>query len=171
MRHLVIVAVQTVFLPLFFALAVGSARRCDLYCRVEAVKAVGDWAGSEATVALRVVEETTQMPLRPMLGDVLWASSPSSVSDCERPLRRKLEVRHALRHIAAAVHAVNAVAQRRPACEDTSPRRRANGAAGMTVLHQDRAGPLGPLRHAWRVGSAVVPREIRPPCSARAPCT
>jgi hypothetical protein len=154
-------------LPLLFALAVGRARWRDLHRRIEPVKSMSYRARGETTIPLRVVEKTSEVPLRPVLRDVLWARGPGCISNGEGALRGKLKVRDAFCHVRAAVHPIDAVAQRGAACEHGSPCRRAHSAATVAILHQDGASALRPLRHAWRVSRAVVPREVRPACGRR----
>ena len=75
------------------------------------VEAVRHRARCQAAMRFRVVVERTQVPFRPVMADVLGARGACGVGDSECTLGSELKFGDALGHVAAAVHAVNTVAQ------------------------------------------------------------
>ena len=96
------------------------------------------------------------------MGGVVPVGSTGSIADGERVLRSKVEAWHTFRHVAAAVHVIDAIAEVVPACEHRGSSGRAHGAASVEVHEHGRAVGLRPLFDPRAVRRSVVVREIRP---------
>ena len=78
-----------------------------------------------------------------------------SVTNC-KGLRRELKIGGAFRHVRAAVHEVDAVAEMVPAGEDCCPSRATHRASTVEILQHESAVRLCPLLDPRRVRGAVV---------------
>ena len=92
----------------------------------------------------------------------IFFCSACSIADSEGAVGGKVEGRNAFSHVGAPIDVVHAVSEVVASRQHRGPRGRANGPAGVEILHEDCARGLSPFDDVRRLGGPVVVMKIGP---------